>query len=790
MNEHKSVVECIAAGDRAKATLNFSEASRMYEEAINCQTKLKTPLPQQPPLMMEPSIKLGVCLCGLARYNEAERILTRCLDDARDVNNSKVAMDVGLYARGLTALAALYQAQSRYEEAMKLHQEAIPLARSIQESPSSLELADNIAGYAETLRKYGDLPQAEKHHREALAIRIRAVEENGCTELELAVSYTQLGCTLAGMQQHKGAYEQHHLALTLRHRYLDFSHGLVSESLNYCAESLCALGRALEAIPLALHAVEIRKSIFGTRHPAYAHTLSVLASCYHAVDRHFDACDCLEKCLEICERALRKNHANVIPNLMNYGNALRSTGDLEKARAVYQRAIVIHQLNFKKGQKVCQLEKCKAEVDDLNATLDDMESSFLSKVSCSTIASSPGCSMKSDSSVKLPQQLPPTCDIEPKGTPVVVITDIGRDVDDEMAMVLLSALKRKNRLNPVAVITTLSPQWNRAHLARGSLDTLGMADVPVGVGGRGGVADGVELEVYAAAHTRPSPSIHESGIELACHALKSVPPKSAQILCLASLSDLALLIQNHQDLFTSKVKEVVVMGGVNPMESSDTLTPDTAYNNNCDLPAANFVYQKCQELGVPTVTLSRWAAYGCPIRPQLLDELAKTKHVVATNIRKKSKDSIDQLWNKVVHPPDHPRREKLPARCDTKWFYKTFCGKDEVPQELSPSIWTQVEKLNMYDPLAVLICDHSYREMHFTCKTKTVNGVAHVVVGTCEKDNGIHDSLSLYRVYSHLFTEALQSALHEPEMPLGCEKEPDMLIEETAKLMNARSRAA
>jgi tetratricopeptide (TPR) repeat protein len=313
------------AGDRAKALFNFNEASKMYEEAIDFQAKMSEQLPLR--TRMVPTINLGTCLRELARYKEAETVLTRCLNEAQR-ELSDVALDEELYVRALTALAALYQARSKYDSARKLFERAVPIARNIQESKSSLWLAENIAGYAETLRKSGDLPQAEKHHREALAIRTRAVEEKSCTELELAVSYTQLGCTLAGMRQYKEAYQQHQNALTLRYRYLDFSHGLVSESLNYCGESLCALGRSGEGISLALHAVEIRKPIFGTSHPAYAHALSVLASCYHAVGRYFDACDCLETCLEICEVAFQKNHANIIPNLMNYGNVLRSTGDL------------------------------------------------------------------------------------------------------------------------------------------------------------------------------------------------------------------------------------------------------------------------------------------------------------------------------------------------------------------------------------------------------------------------------------------------------------------------------
>ena len=693
--EHDDLVQLMEAGDAAKATLDYEMASNIYREAVNFVSSS----PQQP--VVEPSIKLGVCLCQLARYKEAENILTRCLEEG----SSGISLDEALYVRLLSALAALYQAQSKYDAAIKLHEKAIPLARNIKTGSSltRLGLADNIAAYGETLRKAGALSKAELYHREALAIRTRAVLEETCQELELAISYTQLGCTLAAMEQHQEAYHRHHLALTLRYRYLDFSHGLVSESLTYCAESLCALGRGGEGVPLALHAVTIRKSIFGKGHPAYAHSLSVLASCYHSVGRYLDACECLEKCLEICEVAFQKNHANIIPNLMNYGNVLHSTGEIVKARAVYQRAIAIHELNFEQGQQARQLAKCKAEVDELTANIEgtlnhlseeklEMESVSLRRLSLTSYSTADTTNSSLSVDDVSPQQLS-TADLMSKGTPVIVFTDIGRDVDDEMALVLLSALKRKCLLNPIAVIATLSPQQDRAHLARGSLDTMGMADVPVGVGGRGGVADGVELEVYEADHSSSSPSIYESGMELVYQALSSVPHKSAQILCLASLSDMALLMQEHEDLFIDKVKEVVVMGGVMPMDSGDTLIPDTAYNNNCDLPAAKFVYQQCQELGVPTVTLSRWAAYGCPIRPKLMDELSKTKHVVAANIRRKSKDSLDQLWNKVILPMDDPKREKLPSRCDVKWFYKTFCGTDVIPPQFPASIWTQVEKL-------------------------------------------------------------------------------------------------
>mmetsp|Transcript_5047 Transcript_5047/g.7871 ORF Transcript_5047/g.7871 Transcript_5047/m.7871 type:complete len:765 (-) Transcript_5047:3537-5831(-) len=753
-------------GDRSLASLDFQEASKNYNMALQSAQegamtgddfKLR-------PKMMAPTINLAKCLRELARYKEAEDILTKYIKDAKDP-----PIDTRLHARVLSTLAELYQAQSKYDAAAKLHKQAVSMVRG---GTPNLELAGSIAGYAETLRKSGDLPQAELHHREALAIRTRAVEEKSCTELELAVSYTQLGCTLAGMHKHNEAYQQHHRALGLRYRYLDFSHGLVSESMNYCAESLCALGKGVEGIPLALHAVEIRKTIFGTTHPAYAHALSILASCYQSVGRSFDARDCLEKCLEICEVAFQRNHANIIPNLMNYGNVLRSTGDLKKARTVYQRAIAIHQLNFKEGQQASRLEKCRAEVDKLKAESERRDS-------CSSGGHS---SVEDLSSLRIHPE-PHVSDS--MGTPVIVFTDIGRDVDDEMALVLLSALRRKHLLDPKAVIATLSPVRDRANLARGSLDVLGMADVPVGIGGSGGAVK--DLEVYKAVHSRSSESIEDCGITLACNVLKKANSKSVQILCLASLSDLAVLIKDHEELFISKVKEVVVMGGLLPIDSHDKLVPDTAYNNNCDMEAARFVYESCQELCVPTVTLSRWTAYGCPMRPELLDELARTEHMVATNIRKKSKESIDQLWKKVVLPPDDPGREKLPSRCDAKWFYKTFIGK-ELPAELPTSVWNDVEKLNMYDPLAVLMCVSSYRSTHFRCTEKVVNEVSHLVVGVCEQENGIRNRKALFDEYSALFLYAMQASLYEPKININYNS--NFVDEVTSKRSALVNRAA
>jgi hypothetical protein len=231
------------------------------------------------------------------------------------------------------------------------------------------------------------------------------------------------------------------------------------------------------------------------------------------------------------------------------------------------------------------------------------------------------------------------------------------------------------------------------------------------------------------------------------------------------MTDPAALVREHEDLFASRVKEVVIMGGVVSTDLGEFLIPDSAYNNNCDVSSARFLYKRCQELGIPTATLSRWAAYGCPIPPKFLDDMAKTEHMVATNVRSVSKISIEQLWNKVILHSSDPRREKLPHRCDITWFCRTFMSKGDISKDSwSSSVWTQVKRLNMYDPLAVLLCVPAYRAAHFEWKSNVVNEVSHIVGGTSERDTGIKNRTSLYSEYSSLFLFAFQEAMNKNEI--------------------------
>ena len=70
---------------------------------------------------------------------------------------------------------------------------------------------------------------------------------------------------------------------------------------------------------------------------------------------------------------------------------------------------------------------------------------------------------------------------------LVLICDPGRTEGCEMALALLRVMRDLGHVDPKAVIANVWPQQDRSRLLRKRLDSLGLHDVPVGVGSNGGV---------------------------------------------------------------------------------------------------------------------------------------------------------------------------------------------------------------------------------------------------------------------------------------------------------------
>merc|ERR1719277_1595784 len=100
------------------------------------------------------------------------------------------------------------------------------------------------------------------------------------------------------------------------------------------------------------------------------------------------------------------------------------------------------------------------------------------------------------------------------------------------------------------------------------------------------------------------------------------------------------------------------------------MQPTDAHNNEFDRDASAYFYTRCQELGVPLVVLSRFAAYGCPVQKKVYDLMVRcpVPNPTLCRLQRAQRDSIETLWTHVC------TGGILPPRCDKKWFCDTFCS--------------------------------------------------------------------------------------------------------------------
>ena len=573
---------------------------------------------------------------------------------------------------------------------------------------------------------------------EALGYREEAVEEKSCTYLELSNSFTQLGCTLHALGDYERAFGLHKKALAARVEHLDFYHALVSESLNYCADALQALKKGRHGIPLAIHAVKIRHFVFGPRHPAYAHALSVLASCYHEVGRSFDALDLLKECLEVCEIFFSDTHANLIPNLMLYGSVLNVAGDSTKALEVYNRALDIHVMNFKDGKNVQQLIKLQKAINEISIG--------------NSAAQQPKASL----------DMPiPSYDPHNSKTNLILCVDIGSRATDEYMLSVAAALQEMGSLNLVSVIAVSPPQVVRANIARGALDSLLLSSVPVAYSGVVSASLGnkpARLATYNDDYGKPSAHVNNTGVELIIRALKQAPEKSLVILCTSCLGDISDVIDTHRDLFASKVKQVVIMGTVKPVKRNSFIEPEE-HGGKQDAFAQN-VYESCQELEIPTATLYKGITLGFPFPSSLIDNLASSNHLLSTKLQESEEARINGIWEKIKQLKKETRGFRTPSSkaVDIKSFCQYSLG-GQNPSMSQHSIWPLIKSIDLELVLGLLSCFEVYQDTHFRWDIHQVNGVEHKICRQATSTAGIIKPEALSNEIHMLIEFSLRTSL-------------------------------
>lgn len=349
-----------------------------------------------------------------------------------------------------------------------------------------------------------------------------------------------------------------------------------------------------------------------------------------------------------------------------------------------------------------------------------------------------------------------------------VITDPGRDQDDEDVLVAINRFIRLQILNVMGVVANLAPSVQRARLAKGSLNVLGQSTIPVGIGTSCNQPDDDGLDYQFAVGYLSDPSEVTDGKELILRTLRQAKPKSIVLLLISGLTDAAAVLREHMHLFEQTVRRVVIMGGVEvkdelpALDGEGRMIPDmTAQNHSFDKEATTYLYRQLQDLGIPITVVSRHAATGGKVPRSIYDEMAATGHPVGIRLRDAQQKAIEELWRRANLPGEDPLRQGLPARCDKAWFCKAFCAGQGSERSGTDSIWDLVQTFNLYDPCTLVAAIPNLREYFFAPCVVEVHGVEHYVIGVSAQTHGVRNAPELAEFLKTTLVESLQASLQE-----------------------------
>mmetsp|Transcript_35154 Transcript_35154/g.74804 ORF Transcript_35154/g.74804 Transcript_35154/m.74804 type:complete len:1116 (-) Transcript_35154:92-3439(-) len=352
---------------------------------------------------------------------------------------------------------------------------------------------------------------------------------------------------------------------------------------------------------------------------------------------------------------------------------------------------------------------------------------------------------------------------------LLIMSDDGKDLDDELAKLLLKSLAQRNLAICKGFIAALHPALRRAMLSKGTLQKLGLDDIPVGVGAAMGTpsANAYEFDVgYMAKEGEVVPN----GVQMFARQMEQAPDGIFTLVVLCGMRDAWDLLDQHTDLFRRKISRVVIMGGVEVNSNNEPIlsdegfmTPDTAANNMFDMEAARYFYRGLQAQSIPMTIVSRWAAYAGKLPLSLYDRMARTGHKVAERLQRAQQTSLQHLWKRANMSADNPAREGLPARCNKEWFSSVFLGGKGLERTGEDSVWDLATTFQPYDCIALLGALPGIRDRYLNPNVFQIKGnhgpAVHEVMGLSAEMNGVRDGVGLRAWLEAAMLEGVESGI-------------------------------
>ena len=140
----------------------------------------------------------------------------------------------------------------------------------------------------------------------------------------LGVNYSNLG-------NHQETLKLHKQALEMRRELFGEKHPKVAISLNNLGSTYTDLGNNQEALRFQQQALEMQRELFGDKHPKIAMSLNYIGLIYDDLGKRKEALECHNSALIINRELLGNKHPDTILTCFNLISVLSETGGIEKA---------------------------------------------------------------------------------------------------------------------------------------------------------------------------------------------------------------------------------------------------------------------------------------------------------------------------------------------------------------------------------------------------------------------------------------------------------------------------
>jgi len=245
-----------------------------------------------------------------------------------------------------------------------------------------------------------------------------------------------------------------------------------------------------------------------------------------------------------------------------------------------------------------------------------------------------------------------------KAPGVVVITDLAKDYDDLAAMVVLKELHRLGFVHLEAFIANLEPQRKRAIYGRAALDSLGLQDVPIGVGTKASTKEHEEYKYEFDSPLMPDvetfqpnkDNFFEDGFQLLDLVFNRAIEEDRQVILvlISSLTDIAEYTEAHLETFQKAVARVYMQGGYSISAEDIPIPRDDAANNTFDWPAAEKFHPRLENK--PSDVYTKVAAYATNIPASIFNDLGDTKHDIGIDLQSRYQRQGSQFYKTACGP--------------------------------------------------------------------------------------------------------------------------------------------